>query len=534
MVCKPLEKCHLRKKTGVMTTVTSKTIPIPKKTQKTRLSPKSKIFSEKVAVASKPKTKKIKDSRGYVEFKATLENTDGFPLFSRRAEEAEDADNCQGEYYLTLMAEVDIEQFDGLNAVKEQEVEFIFMLDKSYSMSGNPWRQVKSSLINMIHITAGNNKIHRKIMTFGSSARWESVSEDPNQAKAEVHKIPFGGGTNFVAAFKLLREYLVSPERIARKAFVFFMTDGCDVLAENYQSELKKAFVASGQEIIVNVLGFSRSHNDALLESISLFGTSDGSYNYIPEDSGETALEDTLTKLVEQTTGLIGKSIYLELEMSKDNGYIQGEWFDEKEKKVIVQALLQSKGNTATIETSKFVKLSNDELHINVCMMRSLKEDAKVTTCKIVQTQLCNSFTDEMRLLKLRSCLNLMTSKLGNSVNDGTAKATVPLVKRWFQAVQVYQGAINMEEAEASPDPALSSLAKAITNGMAMIDHTLCQEPGTNQMGMRQTNAQWNLQSNQAHNQPQQKFSTESAAYQHRPRNGKQSQMRSCDRRYKV
>ena len=35
---------------------------------------------------------------------------------------------------------------------------------------------------------------------------------------------------------------------------------------------------AYGEEVIVNVLGFNENHDDAFLESLSLLGTSDGSY----------------------------------------------------------------------------------------------------------------------------------------------------------------------------------------------------------------------------------------------------------------
>ncbi len=43
---------------------------------------------------------------------------------------------------------------------------------------------------------------------------------------------------------------------------------------EHLQNEME----AYGAEVIVHVLGFSQHHNDAFLESLSLMGTSDGSY----------------------------------------------------------------------------------------------------------------------------------------------------------------------------------------------------------------------------------------------------------------
>ena len=48
-----------------------------------------------------------------------------------------------------------------------------------------------------------------------------------------------------------------------------------------------------GEEVIVHVLGFSQHHNDAFLESLTLIGTADGSYNYIsPNDGKNTQFEN--------------------------------------------------------------------------------------------------------------------------------------------------------------------------------------------------------------------------------------------------
>lgn len=44
------------------------------------------------------------------------------------------------------------------------------------------------------------------------------------------------------------------------------------------KEHLQSAMTAYGEEVIVNVLGFNENHDDAFLESLSLLGTSDGSY----------------------------------------------------------------------------------------------------------------------------------------------------------------------------------------------------------------------------------------------------------------
>ena len=68
------------------------------------------------------------------------------------------------------------------------------------------------------------------------------------------------------------------------------MTDGEDTVntpsAINCAKEHLQAEMATyGAEVIVNVLGFSANHDDRFLESLSLLGTSDGSYQFIGKDN---------------------------------------------------------------------------------------------------------------------------------------------------------------------------------------------------------------------------------------------------------
>ena len=46
------------------------------------------------------------------------------------------------------------------------------------------------------------------------------------------------------------------------------------------KEHLQSAMAAHGEEVMVNVLGFNEHHDDAFLESLSLLGTSDGSYRH--------------------------------------------------------------------------------------------------------------------------------------------------------------------------------------------------------------------------------------------------------------
>ena len=113
------------------------------------------------------------------------------------------------------------------------------------------------------------------------------------------------GMTNFVDTFKKIEEHMINLKKsgMAKKLIIFFMTDGEDTVSKPNAINLSKEHLQAemsnyGAEVIVNVLGFSANHDDRFLESLSLMGTSDGSYQFLCEDTGEVALEKHLCQLV--------------------------------------------------------------------------------------------------------------------------------------------------------------------------------------------------------------------------------------------
>jgi hypothetical protein len=129
----------------------------------------------------------------------------------------------------------------------------------------------------------------------------------------------------------------------AKKLFVFFMTDGEDTCNSNVELMKAKEHLQThmekyGADVIVHVLGFSSSHNDVYLESLSLMGTADGSYSFIAETDGDEALEKRLCDLIEGATGLVGKSAYLELKFDeKSKHQFLGDWFDTSKHEIVLQ-----------------------------------------------------------------------------------------------------------------------------------------------------------------------------------------------------
>ncbi len=74
-----------------------------------------------------------------VEFAASLQKAGGISLFS-----PDPRSTPVDEFLLTLEADVAVGSFPWLQKVSGEEVEFWLILDKSGSMAGTPWRQVRN------------------------------------------------------------------------------------------------------------------------------------------------------------------------------------------------------------------------------------------------------------------------------------------------------------------------------------------------------------------------------------------------------
>jgi hypothetical protein len=86
------------------------------------------------------------------------------------------------------------------------------------------------------------------------------------------------------------------------------------------------------------------------------------------------ALENRLTDLLEITTGLIGKSVFLEVKFETEAAVFIAEWFGEGNNDVDIQAFVHLEGeNRATVNTTKFVKIPNGAeklLHVDIKILR--------------------------------------------------------------------------------------------------------------------------------------------------------------------
>ena len=64
---------------------------------------------------------------------------------------------------MKLEANVPVSQLPWLEQVKDEEVEFLLVLDRSGSMGGNPWAQVQQAVVQILEMVKDNPKIVVKV-----------------------------------------------------------------------------------------------------------------------------------------------------------------------------------------------------------------------------------------------------------------------------------------------------------------------------------------------------------------------------------
>ena len=124
-----------------------------------------------------------------------------------------------------------------------------------------------------------------------------------------------------------------------------------------------------------------------------------------PED-GDQALERRLTELLEATTGLVGKSVYVDLKMEDGGGAATflADWFGPGDSEVVLQALMHMSGDDAVINTTKFIRLPAGtppmNLRISANLMRDLKEGSINIPCKLERYVCADSIFQFDRMIR--------------------------------------------------------------------------------------------------------------------------------------
>lgn len=205
----------------------------------------------------------------------------------------------------------------------------ILALDRSGSMMGNPWNQVRQALVHIVGLAHTNPLVKLVVITYESIATVIDTTTGTIQQIAErMRNLPGGGGTNFRAAFteicRVLKTYtcsdaenLLFAENNVGSASIAFLTDGQDCsgsqrheLAPQFKEDLADAW---NGPIEVHAIGFSQGHDREFLESLL---TPDGTFRYA-EPQDET---DALCQKIQSLFEMAARSASAPLQLKLSNG----------------------------------------------------------------------------------------------------------------------------------------------------------------------------------------------------------------------
>ncbi|BCS83255.1 hypothetical protein QLL95_gp0868 [Cotonvirus japonicus] len=171
---------------------------------------------------------------------------------------------------------------------------FIIVIDKSGSMGGNPFNQVKSALTHIISLTASSPFIKTVIVPYDSTAKIIDINGSEADTIRIIHSLSASGGTNFNAAFnrvgEILSQYNSNVSNYGH-ANIAFLTDGdssepIEPLMQNFKHILNENWCGS---LTVHSIGFGQHCNKILLEALWQSGTINGTFRYAePQDDPDT------------------------------------------------------------------------------------------------------------------------------------------------------------------------------------------------------------------------------------------------------
>lgn len=159
--------------------------------------------------------------------------------------------------------------------------EFIFVLDRSGSMSGEPIRQARNALRACLRVL--NPEDRYSILLFDNTLEWfrpepmPATQETVEQADAFLKQVEGRGGTEIVQALEAALALPVDPQRTR---YVVFLTDGA-VSAEG--RVLERVRPKTGQARLFT-FGIGPSVNRALLSRMAALGRGRASFLQVDED----------------------------------------------------------------------------------------------------------------------------------------------------------------------------------------------------------------------------------------------------------
>ena len=399
-----------------------------------------------------------------------------YSLFKEETEnegwEIVDGDN--NEFLMTLEATV----AGDAQEQQQQEAEFVVVVDRSGSMQGTPWRQVQQALIKMLELTQSDEKIKVRALAYSYDSAFLTLSGDAKMDKRTIEEIRATGSTNFVAVFQDLGKIFKGeaeekpqkkrlsfmkktkasvndeskPKQNPSKSyFIFFMTDGEDTCNNEKalmaaKEKLQTEIECSGAQAMVHVLGFSDSHDEQFLESLTYLGTSDGTYSFVSPKEGEKALEENILALIKTVSSFVGRNV--NIEVTGENMEFLGDKPGETKTEVVLPAVMskQEDGNIK-ISTKKFVKMPNgSEPKVTLKLHESKSNDDEGKPATLKSFEFVTIANEEEivnhNLIKMRTSMNQLMKDEDNESgeNKEDVKKKYEAIERSFKKLSIGEG----------------------------------------------------------------------------------------------
>ena len=198
---------------------------------------------------------------------------------------------------------------------------------------------------------------------------------------------------------------------------IFFMTDGEDTCNEKLQimaakETLQTEIETSGATAVFHVLGFSDSHDDNFLESLTYLGTTDGTYSFVSTKEGEKALEENILSLLKSVSGFVGRNVNIEI--IGENVEFLGDKPGETRKDVVLPATITKQDDgKMKITTKKIMKMNGKEPKMTLKLYegKDLKDgNGKLATLEQSKINVLDNPEDILNhnLLKMRTTVNML------------------------------------------------------------------------------------------------------------------------------
>jgi len=324
------------------------------------------------------------------------------------------SDGDNDEFMMTLEATVEDDQ-----DTRSEDAEFVVVVDRSGSMQGVPWAQVQQALIKMLELTRTDARIKVRALAYNYESSFLDLTGDTAIDTNTIKAVRATGSTNFVGVFEELGKLFKSENsKESNKSYsIFFMTDGEDTCNEKLQimaakEKLQTEIETSGATAVFHVLGFSDSHDDNFLESLTYLGTTDGTYSFVSPKEGEKALEENILSLLKSVSGFVGRNVNIEI--IGENVEFLGDKPGNTKKDVVLPATITKQDDgMMKITTKKIIKMNGKEPKMSLKLYegKDLKDgNGKPATLEQFKITVLDSPEDILNhnLLKMRTTVNMM------------------------------------------------------------------------------------------------------------------------------